>query len=179
MGMIITPTPFGDDCIKCYPPGETPAKFKCFFGGISMGGDWHDGIPYPPDGFYNLYQSDISPCVWYSNDDKWNISLLWMTGYSLLDCVAKTAEVAFSNVPNFECVKFFSSIISEPPNKFYYGGYGYITTPEGVAAAVNRIVPVFEDGARFEVTPSAGGLIGIRYANVKHNQNIIVQVPAD
>ena len=169
----------GDNCALCYPPGETPSEVHCFCGGISTGSLWHPGLPSPPNGYYILNQNPILPCRYDLLTNDFLFDLRWAVGAAELTIEAVGITFVLIGTSVNDCEKYFANDQVEPPPKTYHGGFAYISTMGDIIDKVNNIVPVYEDGARFEVTPGAGEILNIRYANRKHRQNIIVQVPAD
>lgn len=75
MGIPIPPDPdeYGEDCLHCYKPGETPLILYAAFGGIQPGELWTDDMPPPPNGVFRLVQTEVDNCKWNYIGDKWII----------------------------------------------------------------------------------------------------------
>ena len=176
MGAIVLPTVPGDDCVHCYGPGETPNKLHCFLGDVSMGTNWHGGLPVPPNDFYVLHQDSVLPCLFRHLGPLYDISVWFRAGSTIFDAVAIAGANIFRNAPLVACEHYFTNDFTEPPARFYFGGFAYITTMEELAAEVNQVVPVRPESARFEVHPGPGRIIDVRLADSHLRQNILVQL---
>jgi len=67
MGIPWPPPDFlrGDDCLACYPAGETPKLLYATVEGVSDCGNY-PGVLCDPNGIWTLTQSPVIPCQWAS-----------------------------------------------------------------------------------------------------------------
>lgn len=75
MGTRIIQPPAGNDCIACWPAGETPAHVFVQFSGVKQG-DLVGSKQLPNDHLFKCVQDDVVPCDFFYNKDGpgWQIS---------------------------------------------------------------------------------------------------------
>jgi len=135
MGIRVDPIgdPIGDDCLRCYEPGETPQILYATFRDIERGANWIPALPPPPNTVFQLIQSDVTPCLWGYTGVIWEVSYLassWPPPPAVPVSSLHIGQVpfipVFSSTADGECSGHFENEITEPPNMFYKGGAGWI-----------------------------------------------------
>lgn len=135
MGIRIDPEgdPTGDNCLTCWPGGTTPRILYATFNGIEKGGNWMEGYKEPPNWSFQLIQDDVQPCKYTYYGDLWTCQY-----YSSFDPTPGAqsslrlyigffpAVQAFWKGIMVNCVSRFESEFSEPPNREFKNGTGWI-----------------------------------------------------
>jgi len=127
------PDPYADDCLTCYPPDKTPLFLYARINGVTIDEDWESGMPDPPNGTYQLQQSEVNPCFWIYRGDKWDLTYEASTvgpppaGSNLSATWADDiAVIGFSGWIEGECLTAFENADRPPGWKQYSGGSGWV-----------------------------------------------------
>lgn len=179
MGVKPKPTIFGDDCLTCYPPGETPYELICFLSGVSTGSLWLNTMPPAPNGRHLILQSPTIPCAWHDAPTT-TPAIGYFPDFPPSPQIALLVQIdggknVFLAWQVTQCARWFENTIVNPIGNFYYGGFAIILTPAEILAAVQLVMAVDPDTVKFEVTPGPDGIVDIRVADTKHRQNLIIQ----
>ena len=165
MGIIPTPTEYGQNCSRCYPAGRTPKMFKVFVSGVKCGAKCDSNDPSPPNGYFDAEQKDANPCRYLSPPyNGWICALEFQSGRTWFEVSHICEYNAFLSIPNVECVTAFENAYNDPRYVRYYGGYAHCTPVEPLTNVVSSVTPLFDPDPRLECFVPNASQIVIRYA---------------
>lgn len=176
MGIEPKPITPGNNCLLCFPAGETPDYVKVFFGDIKRGDLWLPSWGMPPNGYWDYNQSLTVPCTFATNIPGVQGSLHWTaTGALLLFSVNPGIGVFSGNDPA-NCQRYFTNTYTNPATSIFYGGFGFVCTPQEMAEWIALATPVTGPDPRMELFPGDNGIIDIRFANKQDGTNFYLQL---
>lgn len=124
MGVPPPPDP-GDDCLACWPAGETPEKVYVHFTGIKIGATWVPGLGEPPNQVWTLLQA--APCSWGLVFDPY-IFLYRASPFACrILCQIAPFRDPFLSGPLAICTRFATNTIVAPAGVAFYGGQAFVT----------------------------------------------------
>jgi len=135
MGIRVEPTPdpFGDDCLTCYEPGQTPQFLYAVISGQETDDDWTDEMPAPPNGTYKMTQTLVNPCSWSYEEGIWHVAYSAVVQPpggpgSRLSAIKEEIPpiVGFAGWRDTFCRKTFTGGRAAPGFRFYTGGSAWI-----------------------------------------------------
>lgn len=125
------PLPFGNDCLTCFPSGETPSILYVTFSGIKTGRPWIPALGPPCNGTFQLIQHVSDYCLWHYDGDRWHIEYDAVVGpapptQSRLLAFVIPILPSFLQIADGLCVSKFTSDLTDQDNLAYYGGSAWI-----------------------------------------------------
>lgn len=179
MGIIPTPTTPGNNCVVCWPPGETPIYLKVFFSGIKKGDNWHGGLPQPPNGYYDYTQIVADPCIYAIPVDVFFGQLRFRAVDTSLGLLVVPGFPCFAHISPLICPRYLTTDLVFPAGNWYYGGQAFISTPAEMQALIEMAMPVVGPDPRMELFPMEDDKIVIRFANKHENTNMKIKFNVD
>lgn len=167
---------WGANCTLCFNINRTPEWFKVFFSGIERGALWIPAYGMPPNGYYDIQNSHVGPCIWSHGAPPWPlIRYILQDGVSTLACKPDAFRTAFSGRIFENCKDYFTNLLQGAAGNAFYGGYAYIATSVGLAKAVKSLTPMIDPDPKMECFPVADEKIVIRYAGKRDATNISIK----
>jgi len=177
MGIIPTPDVPGGGCSACWPAAETPTTLKAFFAGIMKGEFWNEGMGEAPNGYHDISQSPFNNCAWFTS------------GLPLRHCLYHAAPTPSSlyfqltqGIKYFvsadcpACTSYFTNTRTTWEDNDFYGGFAFVSTPEGMSSMIKKITPLLDPDPRMELFPKSDGEIVVRYAGKRDGTNISIKL---
>lgn len=177
MGIMPSPTEYGNDCALCYAPDKTPKFLKLFFGGMKYGELWNPLLGPAPNGYHDLKQTEVAPCRWTSlpvND--WKITYATLPEQSGVEAFLHLTPFGFLSYIEESCKRYFVNILDGPANSFYWGGWAFICTPDEMEAWLNLVTPTTGPDPRMDIFPGDNGIIDLRFANKQDGTHVYIQL---
>jgi hypothetical protein len=175
MGINPAQGQYGDDCLTCFPAGETPLYFKIFITGLMTGDLWLPTMGLPPNGYHDLLQSDILPCRWYDVNATYP-DILYRAGPTWSEVRVRTVggHVAFVAGPLAVCKRSFSNLYDSPVGNTFWGGTAHLSTPYLMKKAIERITPLADPSPKLELFGVSDPVCVIRYAGKRDATNVSI-----
>ena len=170
---------FGNNCIACFPTGQTPKYRYASFSDIQKGDLWASPMLSPPNTTFKLQQG--MSCIWSGFLDGWTVNLAYAFGESLLTVDDSGGRYGFESSIVVPCAIGFSNSAISPVGEHYYGGTARIT--EVASKMLNSLTEVAElinfdysGEARAEFYPVTDTEWTTRFAEIRESTNIYIQL---
>ncbi|GAH19075.1 unnamed protein product [marine sediment metagenome] len=150
------------------------------FGGIERGDAWEPAFGMPPNGYFDLTNDEVFPCLWSHGAPPWPlIRFILQDGNSTLGCKPDSLRVAFSGSINENCRYQFKNGLEGAAGNAFYGGYGHIITPADMGAIIESVTPMIDPDPRMELFPVDDEVSVLRYAGKRDATNIKIKFDTD
>jgi len=181
----------GYSCPICFGYRQTPKYMKCCISGVKCGELWQPGMPPPPNGYHDLITQSPLYCQWViATPGPYSIQLKLFNTYSRLVAWGAPPDFMFEKTRNEKCVFSFSNQWEVWDNRYYYGGYAYVTVPGSakgtkdgppvpLSTIINKVTQMIDPDPRMECFPMADGQIAVRYAGKRDATNIMIKFDTD
>lgn len=182
MGHSTIPTEPGEDCLCCWPPGDTPKAAYISFEGITDCGWDIPAVPAPMNASVEVIQSEFDPCFWTSSVAHWTFSWDPCMG-DMNGCYQDwQIEKMFKGWQEGNCNTHFYNTLSCGPAHIYGGGgaaavvfnMGHLDASLGSLMHSINMEPAEE--TKFDFWPASEERICIRLARKKDATNILILV---
>jgi len=174
---------YGNDCLTCFPEGETPKYVYARFSNIRICDDpWCVGMPSPPnDRTFKLTQDEASSCKWRFEDDDWQV-----TWYAV-DPPTYGARLIINEKPNWfeyffgftlpgnECETFFDNAAECAEGTCGVGGWGLVTWRLESLLLMSLLNIITDYDLFMEMRPLADGARVYKYCRLKDGTNIAIK----
>lgn len=177
MGIMPDETEFGDDCLACWPAGKTPRYVKLFLAGIQRGDDWVPANGQPPNGYWDLEQSDVDPCNFFNMHEGFP-AIAWRPSAFLeqLNVVAEGPASAFWARLQPGCRRWYFPLAQGPEHTHFWGGTAFFSTPQILSDVIESVTPLFDPDPRMECFPMEDEKVAVRYAGKRDATNVMIKL---
>jgi len=176
MGIMPDDPVYGHNCALCFAIGRTPSTLKCMFGGVERGWAWQPAYGMPPNGYWDLINDEVFPCLWTHGAPPWpQIRFLLQDGQSTLGCKPDHFRTAFSGRVFENCKYHFENLLQGPAGNAFYGGHAHVITAADMATSIKSFTPMIDPDPRMECFPMADEKIVLRYAGKRDATNIHIK----
>ncbi|MBA7625090.1 hypothetical protein ES703_32511 [subsurface metagenome] len=155
---------YGDDCLTCFPAGQTPKHFYVMAGSITYGDDWFPFMGPPFNGLWFMTQDLVDPCKWQGPAGPHGFARLrFLVGRTILTIVNDAPLTSYLSDVLVGCVRYSVNDFNIAAGNRFYGGYAYIFTPTEIQELIENFTPVVDPDPLLRVDPLANEELIISY----------------
>lgn len=176
MGIMPAPIDPGVNCLRCFAPNETPKTLKIFFGDIKTGDLFLPGLPPPPNGYWDISQVALIPCHYEFFDADKIYEYEMQATKTVLGFTWTASAPAFGALPLTLCTRYFTNWINNPVGNVYWGGFGFVCTPEEMQEWIELVTPITGPDPRMELFPAVDDKIVLKFCDKQSATNIKILV---
>lgn len=182
MGQPTEPFEYGEDCLCCWPEGETPSKVYISFEGLESCDKAPGVIPLPFNGVVAVPQSEEENCNFDRDFDGFHFT--WASCLGLRSTCRQLwyYEEMFHDVKHADCKIYFENVLNCIGEHIHAeGGNATImfhtgTNDHSIGSLLNAINMEPDPKTKFEFWPAKEGRIMVRFARKKDATNILILV---
>lgn len=116
---------YGDNCVQCFDPAETPEYRYASFSEIAIGDLWIPANPPPPNRCFRLQQT--VPCTWTYAGDDWHLEYKTDIPGSTLSCYLLAADEGFDGTDPADCKFWYDNDHQVAANFKYINGFAVVS----------------------------------------------------
>lgn len=182
MGLPTEPDPPGNDCLCCWPEGQTPSIVYISFEGLESCNKAPGIIPPPFNGNVQLSQQEESPCNFLHEFDNFTFTYFSCEGGNTSCHQLYWFEEMFFDFTDSDCDIALTNILDCVAEHIHaQGGYASVAwnlgpTDHSIGSLLNSINMEPHAKTKFDFWPASEERMVVRFARKSDATNILILV---